>query len=937
MFKTPRFKICAFVFGLFSSTLGSYPVQAQVVGDRTLPSPSQVTSPADNIFEITGGTQTGRNLFHSFRQFSIPNNGRASFQSIAPTIDRVISRVTGPSKSRINGILEILQPGGAVSNADFFLINPNGIVFGPSAELNLGGSFLGTTAESMIFEDGAAFHTNNPQPSDLLTISSPIGLQFGNVPQPIRYRIPRMQIEGIDVPLPVNALPILPDHTFALIGGGLFLTGLNEPNEPDLQEPNVNSGRIELGSFGASTLVPLAITPNKIQIDLRGIETLGHIQLRNVRLDSGIGLGAIKLFGDQVEINNGSFLQTESLSDNQNGADITIEASELSITNSGIVTINSGSGRGGNIELMAQSINIDNSSGIGTRNIGPGRGGNINLVAGNISINTGSQLVTEVAEGATGQGGHIFMSAQSIDIRGLFIFEDANRGLRAQPSALRALVLGSEGQGGNIWVESEELSLRGGTQIFTNTSGMESAGNIRIDTTTLILDGVACCNRDGEPFISESGRTFPSTLSTLAEETADEKAQGGNIDVITEHLSVLNGATIQTSTFGAGNAGNLTIDATKSVVLDGVVLNIPGGLYSFSGGIPQLPLLEEGIIGNPNATGNGGELTVETGDLIIRNNAVISVSSLNDDGGTDTTGNTRQAGTLNIEADTINLLNQGNILSTSASVNGGDINIESDRFLFLRQGSLISSEAGSDIAGGNGGNIDINSPFIVSIETEDSDIQADAARGDGGGIILETQGIYGIEIREQETDFSDITSFSRAGVNGPIINRNPDTDPSRSLAELPGALLSREDRIDNNVCRAATTNNSSFTSVGQGGVLPSPRETFRSEEIWEDWRLPPLSEQSSHQQLTALPSINESTQDDRQAIATMDLHSSPPIEAQGWYRTATGGIMLVTDDSMTTPPETLVHVMPATQASSCNNPPLVQLYNWRRTAAKQAL
>ena len=149
---------------------------AQVVPDNTLG--TQVTQ-TGAVFGINNGTRSGTNLFHSFSQFSVPTGGSAIFNN-SLDIRNIFSRVTGSQASTIDGILK------AQGSANLFLMNPNGIVFGPNAQLQLGGSFLGTTASGIKFADGIEFNTANTSMPALLSINLPIGLQMGTQPGSIQ-------------------------------------------------------------------------------------------------------------------------------------------------------------------------------------------------------------------------------------------------------------------------------------------------------------------------------------------------------------------------------------------------------------------------------------------------------------------------------------------------------------------------------------------------------------------------------------------------------------------------------------------------------------------------------------------------------------------------------------------------------------------------------
>ena len=182
---------------------------AQIVPDRTLGNESSEIAPNVEVKGlpaqlIEGGAARGSNLFHSFTEFNVGELQRVYFAN--PTgIENILSRVTGSNVSHILGTL------GVNGSANLFFLNPNGIIFGENAQLDVAGSFVGSTANSFVFPDGSEFSATNPTAPPLLTINLTPGLQYGQNPRG-------------DI---VNSgnLTVAPRHTLSLSGKDVTSTG----------------------------------------------------------------------------------------------------------------------------------------------------------------------------------------------------------------------------------------------------------------------------------------------------------------------------------------------------------------------------------------------------------------------------------------------------------------------------------------------------------------------------------------------------------------------------------------------------------------------------------------------------------------------------------------------------------------------------------------
>src|SRR4028119_1420835 len=320
---------------------------AQIIPDSSLGPESSRTVP-DTINNlpsdrIDGGATRGSSLFHSFGEFNI-GEGRGAYFENPSGITNIFSRVTGGSQSNILGTLGVLGP------ANLFLINPKGIVFGQNARLDVRGSFLAATADSIVFDNGVEFSSTNPQGAPLLTVNIPVGLRFRENPGAIVNTSSVTQvIEGTTIPV---GLAVPPGQTLALVGGDvIFNNGF----------ASAFSGNIQLGSVASPGFVSFNITPIGLGLDYTNVTDFGNIELSGLSgvTASGPGGGAIALRGGNVTVRDRSSLVSDTIG-SMDGRGIKIEAARFSLLDRAFVASGTtGTGAGGPIEIRtAENIEL---------------------------------------------------------------------------------------------------------------------------------------------------------------------------------------------------------------------------------------------------------------------------------------------------------------------------------------------------------------------------------------------------------------------------------------------------------------------------------------------------------------------------------------------------------------------------------------------------
>jgi filamentous hemagglutinin family protein len=369
---------------LFAASLCVRVASAEVVTDGSL-NPSQMITPVANQYLITEdlGRHSGVNLFHSFSLFNIEAVNKATFTATLPT-ERVIARVTGGTRSQINGRL---ATAGTAVNADLFLLNPAGVTFGPSASVvDLGGSFYVSTAQLLRFDTGEVFDatpTPNPPPDLPLSIAAPSAFGFvTDHPESIRFN------QTVNLRLPVG-------ETFSIIGGPVLLTGFNRT------AIWVPSGRIQIAAVDRASDVPLDLAQF-------GGEALASAvvadEIPDVTLDQGFFLdvsGDVASAGPvgQVVIRGGSLAFSGSRIDaaHRSAQDATAPAIDIEMVNgvdlgaaSRLTSQASGAGRGGSISIDAPQVSVhDTNTILQTQTIGAGAGGELRISAVSIVISGG--------------------------------------------------------------------------------------------------------------------------------------------------------------------------------------------------------------------------------------------------------------------------------------------------------------------------------------------------------------------------------------------------------------------------------------------------------------------------------------------------------------------------------------------------------------------
>lgn len=801
-------------------------------------------------YDITGGTRPGNgaNLFHSFGDFSVGTHDIARFgnDSGLPTTN-ILSRVTGGQTSNIYGMIQTAGFGSAA----LWLINPAGIVFGPTASLNVGGSVHFSTADYLRLGSGNdRFYADLGKTSQLT--SAPV-TAFGFLGE--RPAGPITVQAG-------NPLAVSEGKAISLIGGDISITGRT------LSAPG---GQINLASVaGAGEVVPNQLGQAPV-LSLAKVSQQGTIQLTE-----------------------GAILRTSSTTGD--GGPVFIRGGQLVMENAGIEAVTTAPRqfdfsftvmtccKGGIVDVVADSVLLKGSTGgaagktIYTNNQGDITFSTNELTLDNAKIvtdgynvpvldmNRTGHIRVQGLEGANSFANHVFLRNQTVlNTDGFFL--DVGGGRPGGQISVQAIDIDISNtkiltNQGSISLDATKTIQSGGQNIIQNDSGftinisdhkgivLKAGDSIDLTRGDRVEDLTAGSIHGGTyqappisllaPNISLKG-TFIGVNGALF-------AEAGKVSLRGTDIEIADVSTISTTTsggisaIGGGSAGSINISgladgtSAKSIrILQGSKLTseVPGANAFGTAGSIELDG-QQVIFDGAQATashagsGRGGDITIHAAELILANNSRIGAVS------TSTSAGAANAGNINITSTDSTRIANSTVSTSAIQASGGNITLNASNLIHLRNSKITTSVTGGT---GSGGNISIDPQFVV---LEHSQILAQATAGKGGAISLVAETLLIDPASVINADSKNQT------LNGTVNIQAPIQQLSGAIAPLPQAFAVATNLYGQ---RCATQKGGQFSSFVEGardGVPPQPGDLIPSPLLLEsDGASPSLGLQSS--------------------------------------------------------------------------------------------
>jgi len=835
--------------------------RAGVATDGTVGMAPATTLTGPN-FDITAslGEQLGGNLFHSFSVFDIASGESANFSGPA-TITNIISRVTGGSVSTVDGAIN-----SSIAGASLFLINPHGIIFGPDASLNVGGSFHASSAGYLVLGTGGRFDAVTPGNS-VLTSAPPSAFGFLGAPAAISVTDTRLQVAN--------------GQTLSLVGGDITTqdTLLYAP-EGTVQvasvgaagEVGVDVSTLDPGAYGQMGTVDVSHPGSVAARFVPGVGFVGNIDA------SGSNGGTVVIRGGQIVLDS-ALVFADSQLGSSGRVDIRA-ATLLHATNGATVSADHfGTGPGGVVTVEANDVVLDKGGRLQADNYTAHPGGSIKVTTGTLTIEEksdpaislvgdqesglfaaafdsgdGGDVTVDATTVSVGGGGAIELNADTVGGNGGNLTVTANLVQLHDDGTVRVNTFGA-GDAGSVTMNVDRLEITAGGSIATQSLGAGDAGNITVTATDRVtVTGTGPVDPSGiysNAFSTGNGGQIAVTapdidvdngariqagvgdsqsVAGLAPATAATRA--GSINLQGERVIVAGLAQVSTQSDNAGQAGDITVTANESLTIHSSAGAVQSGLFSsasgtggggtvsISGGVL---VMDGGAVNVSSATaGNAGNITAGFDSIALQGGAQISTSVAGaGNGGALTVAAT---GSVSLDGQASDGFSSGIYSQTSGTGTGGAVTV-SGNDVTLANGATISSES---LGTGDAG--DINVTALGTVDMNNASITTAAANADGGNIKVTADDLVYLKS-------SDIT----AAVGGGLGNGgNVDIDPQFVVLSSSNILASAIGGNGGNITIVAdhfvSSPNSVLNASSQLGIngtinILSPDEEVNSNQV----------------------------------------------------------------------------------------------------------
>ncbi len=641
-------KSVLFITALFSMTFTVYADDTHPAGirlDGTIGAAGKLDLPGpDYDIKAEFGKQTGANLFHSFEQFNIHKGESATFTG-PDSVRNIISRVTGGNASWIDGKL-----GSAIPNANLYFLNPAGVMFGANASLDLSGSFHVSTADYLRLGENERFYAM-PQADEMLSVSAPTAFGF------LDDSISKISVEGggeiteQEWDEKTAGLAVSEGKAISLVGGDIEIRN-------GAWFETVETGELGYVNPNAEKLLGSLSSPGG-QINMASVASAGEVSLESGKPDIGDAEGGT------ISVSGKSLIDVSGAG----AGNVFIRCGKFVSDDSAVYAKTFGDTDGGGIEIQADSISFENGSEINGNAYGSGKGGDVSLNA-----------------------------SESLTFSGADERKNASRILLETHSKLE-----NAGNPGSLDISAKNILFSDGAYIDTTTYGRGNSGNIMLRAENdIYFGGIGydpVTNYFEKLYIGDNpvnpGSSFGGIFSIAHDFSTG--GNGGYIDMKADNIFLSDSASIFSINYGIGNAGNISIRATGSLIMTGAI-----GPSEWTG---QISMAGE------NMSGNAGNITLECGELTMKDGCKIISSGYGRGVGKTGDVNIRVSGDVLLSGVNTYGLDTVSIEADNDGGDGGNVFLEA-KSLTLENGAVISSSTDENK---NGGNISIRVADSVNI------------------------------------------------------------------------------------------------------------------------------------------------------------------------------------------------------------------------------